>query len=284
MAPLVLAALVAAGGLYGFLNLAVEAFPDPTDPQVNVITLFPGQPTEEVERRVSIPLERALNGTPGLFRLRSVSLFGLSSLTLTFGDGVDVLLARQQVLERMQQADLPTGVQPGLGPVATPIGEVYRYSLDGAGSDPMTLRTLQDWVVRPHLLQVPGVADVVSYGGLVKEIHVEPDPTRMASLEIGLSDVFEALHKASDNASGGYVERGAEMFVIRSLGIFQDLADIEKVRVAVRGGVPGRGEPQRRRGHRRGHRPHAPRREPVGGALRAARARPGPRRAHPAQG
>ncbi len=238
VAPFVFAALVAAGGLYGFLNLAVEAFPDPTDPQVNVITLFPGQPTEEVERRVSIPLERALNGTPGLFRLRSVSLFGLSSLTLTFGDGVDVLLARQQVLERMQQADLPTGVQPGLGPVATPIGEVYRYSLDGAGSDPMTLRTLQDWVVRPHLLQVPGVADVVSYGGLVKEIHVEPDPTRMASLEIGLSDIFAALKKGSDNASGGYVERGAEMFVIRSLGIFQDLSDIEKVRVAVRGGVP----------------------------------------------
>ena len=237
-APFVLAALVAAGGLYGFLNLAVEAFPDPTDPQVNVITLFPGQPTEEVERRVSIPLERALNGTPGLFRLRSVSLFGLSSLTLTFGDGMDVLLARQQVLERMQQAELPTGVQPGLGPVATPIGEVYRYSLRGAGSDPMSLRTLQDWVVRPHLLQVPGVADVVSYGGLVKEVHVEPDPTRMASLEIGLGDVFAALKKGSDNASGGYVERGAEMFVIRSLGIFQDLSDIEKVRVAVRGGVP----------------------------------------------
>jgi heavy metal efflux system protein len=191
-----------------------------------------------VERRVSIPLERALNGTPGLFRLRSVSLFGLSSLTLTFGDGVDVLLARQQVLERLQQAELPTGVQPGLGPVATPIGEVYRYSLRGAGSDPMTLRTLQDWVVRPHLLQVPGVADVVSYGGLVKEIHVEPDPTRMASLAIGLSDIFAALKKGSDNASGGYVERGAEMFVIRSLGIFQDLSDIEKVRVAVHGGVP----------------------------------------------
>jgi heavy metal efflux system protein len=237
-APFVLAAILAGGGLYGFLNLTVEAFPDPTDPQVNVITTFSGQPTEEVERRVSIPLERALNGTPGLFRLRSVSLFGLSSLTLTFGDDVDVMVARQQVLERLQQADLPAGVQPGLGPMATPIGEVYRYSLEGSGADPMTLRTLQDWVVRPQLLQVPGVADVVSYGGLVKEIHVEPDPTRMASLEVGLPDVFAALKKGSDNASGGYVERGAETFVIRSLGIFEDLSDIAKVRVAVHGDVP----------------------------------------------
>src|SRR5215470_13966098 len=134
MTPFVLAAVVAAGGLYGFLNLTVEAFPDPTDPQVNVITLFPGQPTEEVERRISIPLERALNGTPGLFRLRSVSLFGLSSLTLTFDDGVDAQPARQQVLERLRDAELPDGVQPNLGPMATPIGEVYRYTMHGRGS------------------------------------------------------------------------------------------------------------------------------------------------------
>src|SRR2546428_4013643 len=102
----------------------------------------------------------------------------------------------------------------------------------------MTLRTQQDWIVRPQLLRVAGVADVVSYGGLVREIHVEPDPARMAALEIGLSDIFEAMHKASDNASGGYVERGSEMFVIRSLGIFKDLSDIEQVRVGSKGGVP----------------------------------------------
>src|SRR5713101_10210549 len=114
MAPFVLAALVAAGGLYGFLNLAVEAFPDPTDPQVNVITLFPGQPTEEVERRVSIPLERVLKGTPELLRLRSISLFGLSFVTLTFGEGAEPYLARQQVLERIIHADLPPGVEPDL--------------------------------------------------------------------------------------------------------------------------------------------------------------------------
>ena len=115
IAPFVLAIIIAGWGYYAFSNLTVEAFPDPTDTQVSVITIYPGQPTEEVERRVSLPLERALNGTPGLFRLRSISLFGLSSVTLTFNEGVDPLVARQQVLERASQAELPEGVQPSLG-------------------------------------------------------------------------------------------------------------------------------------------------------------------------
>src|SRR5258706_264783 len=138
---------------------------------------------------------------------------------------------------RPQPAHRPGPPRPPLGPLATPIGEVYRYTLQGKGADPMSLRTQQDWVVRPQLLRVPGVADVVSYGGLLREIHVEPDPVRMAALEVGLSDIFEALKKASDNASGGYVERGSEMFVIRSLGIFKDLSDIEQVRVGFHHGV-----------------------------------------------
>ena len=238
LSAFVLAAVIAGWGWYAFSNLTVEAFPDPTDTQVQVITLFDGQPTEEVERRVSIPLERALNGTPDLYRLRSISLFGLSFVTLTFEDGVDPERARQRVMERLGDAALPQGVEPRLGPLATPIGEVYRYTLAGSGADPMTLRTLQDWTVRPRILQVPGVADVVSYGGLLKEIHVTPDPARMVSLAVGLEDVFAALKKASDNASGGYVERGSEMFVIRSLGIFRDLSDIEQVRVGFHDGVP----------------------------------------------
>ena len=168
-----IAAIVAGWGFYAFRNLTVEAFPDPTDTQVNVITLFPGQPTEEVERRVSIPLERALNGTPGLFRLRSISLFGLSSVTLTFNEGVDPLIARQQVLERSSQAELPEGVQPSLGPLATPIGEVYRYTIESvgdsaskgesadtgvsrkAGTDAvlsaMELKTLHEWQIKNQL-------------------------------------------------------------------------------------------------------------------------------------
>src|SRR5215470_7623921 len=175
LATFVLAGTLAALGYYAYKNLTVEAFPDPTDTQVEVITLFPGQPAEEIERRISIPLERALNGTPGLARQISSSLFGLSFVTLTFDDGVDPIVARQQVMERLADADLPDGIHPGLGPLATPIGEVYRYTLRGKGGDPMTLRTVQDYTVRPALLRAQGVADVVSYGGLVKEIHVQPD-------------------------------------------------------------------------------------------------------------
>src|SRR3954469_23252617 len=234
----IIAIAVAAGGWYAYSNLTIEAFPDPTDTQVQVITIYPGQPSEEVERRVSIPLERPLNGVPGLYRLRSISLFGLSLVTLTFEDGVEPLVARQQITERISGADLPPGITPDLGPLATPIGEVYRYTLEGKGADPMTLRTIQDWVVRPAIMRVPGVADVVSYGGLVKEIHVEPDPTKMASLGVVLDDLFTALSKASENASGGSIERGSELFVIRSVGTFKSLDDIGKVRVGFHGGVP----------------------------------------------
>ncbi|MFT3698472.1 MAG: efflux RND transporter permease subunit [Kofleriaceae bacterium] len=234
----IMAIAVACGGYYAYSNLTIEAFPDPTDTQVQLITIYNGQPSEEVERRVSIPLERALNGVPGLYRLRSISLFGLSLVTLTFEDGVEPLIARQQIMERIPDANLPTGISPDLGPLATPIGEVYRYTLEGKGADPMTLRTIQDWVVRPAILRVPGVADVVSYGGLVKEVHVEPDPTKMASLGVVLDDLFQALSKASQNASGGSLERGTELFVIRSLGTFQNLDDIGKVRVGFHAGVP----------------------------------------------
>ena len=226
------------GGWWAYRNLTIEAFPDPTDTQVQIITLYPGQPSEEVERRISIPLERALNGVPGTIRQRSISLFGLSLVTLTFEDGIDVLAARQQIMERIPDANLPQGISPDLGPLATPIGEVYRYTLDGPTTDPMTLRTLQDWVVRPALMRVHGVADVTSYGGLVQEIHVEPSPNRMAATGVVLDDLFTALSKASANASGGLVQRGDQGFVIRSVGTFATINDISEVRVGFHGGVP----------------------------------------------
>jgi cobalt-zinc-cadmium resistance protein CzcA len=221
MLVFIAAVTVAFLGYSAYKDLTIEAFPDPTDTSVQVITIYPGQPAEEVERRVSIPLERALNGVPGMIHQRSISLFGLSVVTMTFEDGVDVLQARQQMSERMGDADLPKDANASLGPLATPIGEVYRYTLDSDSCDVMKLRTLQDWVVRPALLRVPGVADVTSYGGLVKEVHVEPDPAKMAALGVVLDDVFQALSKASDNASGGLVERGEQGFVIRSVGTFQ---------------------------------------------------------------
>ena len=230
--------VVCVAGIYSFQALTIEAFPDPTDTQVNVITLFPGQPTEEVERQIGLPIERALNGTPGLIRLRNFSLFGLSSVTLTFADGVDALFARQQVLERLRDADLPDGVTPELGPLATPIGEIYRYTLSGPGADPMRLRTLQEWVVEPRLLRVQGVADVVSYGGLVREVHVQPSPAKLAAYGLTIEDLENALKKASHNASGGVLERGAEQLVIRSQGLFRQLDDIAVVPIASRDGTP----------------------------------------------
>ena len=237
-AVLGLTLVAALWGYFSFRTLAVEAFPDPTDTQVQVITIYAGQPAEEVEHQIALPLERALNGTPGLARLRNLSLFGLSFVTLTFNDGVDGMAARQQVLERLRDAELPEGVTPSLGPFATPIGEVYRYSLAGAGNDPRKLRTLQEWVVRPMLMRLNGVADVVSYGGLVREIHVQPDPAKLAAANLTLDDVEQAIHGGSLNASGGTLERGAEQFVIRSDGLFHSLEDIRNVSVASSEGTP----------------------------------------------
>lgn len=238
LAVLAATLIIAIWGLYSFSDLTVEAFPDPTDTQVNIISLNPGQPAEEMERQVSIPIERATNGTPGLARVRSINLFGLSFVTLTFRDGVDPVFARAQTLERLQQAVLPEAVRPQLGSLSTPIGEIYRYTLTSESRDPLELRTLQDWVVRPKLLRVDGVADVVSYGGLVREIQVHPDPVALAAKGLTIGDIDKALESASVNASGGVVERGPEQLVIRSQGLFTDTDDIAKVSVATRGGTP----------------------------------------------
>jgi cobalt-zinc-cadmium resistance protein CzcA len=238
LAVIVFALVIGAWGLYAFSGLTIEAFPDPTDTQVNVITLNQGQPAEEMERQVSIPIERAVNGMPGLARVRAINLFGLSYVTLTFRDGVDAIFARQQTTERLGNADLPQGVKPELGSLSTPIGEIYRYSLKSDDRDPLRLRTLNDWTVIPRLLKVEGVADVVSYGGLVREIEIRPDPVVLASKGISMGDLEKALTESSANASGGVVERGREQLVIRSEGLFKDLEDIRNIAIATRGGTP----------------------------------------------
>lgn len=230
--------LMLLAGLHAFRELRIEAFPDPTDTQVNIITLSPGQPAEEMERQVSVPIERVINGTPGLTRVRSINLFGLSFVTLTFDDGVEPLFARSQVLERLRLAELPDDVTPQLGSLSTPIGEIYRYTLRSDNADPIELRTLQEWVVGPRLLRVQGVADVVSYGGLLRQILIRPDPLAMAANHVSLDDLEHALEEASINASGGIIEEGSEQLVIRSQGLFVSLDDIAAVAVASRGGTP----------------------------------------------
>jgi cobalt-zinc-cadmium resistance protein CzcA len=230
--------IVAVWGVWAFSGLTIEAFPDPTDTQVNIIAQNPGQPAEEMERQVSIPIERAVNGMPGLARVRAINLFGLSFLTLTFRDGVDAIFARAQTMQRLSGVDLPPGVKAELGSLSTPIGEIYRYTLRGERADPLELRTLQNWVVAPRLLKVEGVADVVSYGGLVREVQVRPDPTAMAARGLTMLDLERAIAGASANASGGIVERGAEQLIIRSEGLFKDLADIGKISLSTDGGTP----------------------------------------------
>jgi heavy metal efflux system protein len=235
---ILLTALFIAGGVAAFRALPVEAFPDVTDTQVQVITLFPGRAAEEVEKQVTIPVEIGLSGIPHSLRLFSHTQFGLSFIVVTFDDGVDAYFARQQVIERLRDVDLPKGVESELGPLATPIGEIYRYRMKSGAVDAMELRTLQDWVVERQLKTVPGVADVVTYGGFVKQYQVLPALEKLKSYNITLRQLFEALERGSANAGGSYVEKGEQQYLIRGLGLLKSRDDIANLVVAERRGTP----------------------------------------------
>src|SRR5215831_7664656 len=168
-------ALVAMG-LWAFSQLSIEAYPDISDTQVVVISTDPGHAAEEIEQQVTVPIERALNGVPDVIARRSRTIFGLSVVELTFAYGTDDYFARAVVLEKLRDADLPDGVTPSLGPMATPIGELYRYVVEGKGYSDIQLREYQDWIIEPRFRQVPGIADVTPFGGLVKQYQVEVDP------------------------------------------------------------------------------------------------------------
>src|SRR5262245_16013986 len=232
-----LVALFIAAGIAAFRSLPVEAFPDVTDTQVQVITLFPGHAAEEVEKQVTIPLEIGLSGIPHSVRLFSHTQFGLSFIAITFDDAVDMYFSRQQVLERLRAVDLPPGVSPDLGPMATPIGEIYRYRLKGNAS-PTDLRTIQDWIVARQLRTVPGVADVVTYGGFVKQYQVEPDLATMKAYGITLQQLFTALDRGSANAGGGYVDKGEQQYLIRGIGLLKSADDIGNIVVTQHAGTP----------------------------------------------
>lgn len=225
-------------GLAAFKSLPIDAFPDVSDIQVTVITLFPGRAAEEVEKQVTIPVEVALAGVPNSVRMFSHTQFGLSFVVLTFDEKATDNFARQQVMERLQGADLPPGIQPSLAPLSTPIGELFRYRLKGDGRDSRELRTLQDWVVERQLKTVPGVADVVSVGGLVKQYEVQPDLARLKGLGVTLEQLFAALGRGNANAGGSYTERGAQQFLIRGLGLLRSVDDIGNVVISAKNGAP----------------------------------------------
>src|SRR5512138_3797942 len=231
-------ALFVGGGLWAFKNLPVEAFPDVTDTQATVIALYPCRAAEEVEKQVTIPLEVGLSGLPGAVRMFSHTQFGLSFVIVTFNDTVNGYFARQQAVERLASLDLPEGVQAELAPFSTAIGEIYRYRMKGEGLGPRELRTYQDWVVTRQLRLVPGVADVVSLGGLVKQYEVRPDLARLRDYKITLSQLSQAVQRGNANAGGSYVEQGRQQYLIRGIGLFRDAQDIEDVVIDQRGGTP----------------------------------------------
>ncbi len=230
--------LFVGGGIAAFKQLPIEAFPDVTDTQVTVITLYPGRAAEEVEKQVTIPLEVGLSALPNAVRMFSHTQFGLSFIILTFDDRANAYFARQQVVERLREVDLPQGVQPDLAPLSTPIGEVYRYRVKAEGLDSRELRTLQDWVVVRQLRLIPGVADVVTLGGLIKQYEVNPDLAKLRYYRVTLQQLFDSLARGNANAGGSYVEQGRQQYLIRGIGLLRSADDIGNVVVAERNGAP----------------------------------------------
>ena len=226
-------------GWYAWTNLPIEAFPDVQDVQVQVVTQALGLAPEEIERSVTLPIEREMSGVPRMIQLRSVSITGLSIVTLTFSDNTDDYFARQQVLEKLQNVTLPNGIQPGIAPLSNAVGEVYRYVIDAPAEMPIQdVRVLQDWVLRPAIRTVPGVADVNDFGGVIKEYQVHVNPFLMRKFNVTLDQVSQALTNNSANSGGGIMRRGDEALVIRGIGLFQSLDDIGRVAITTQNGRP----------------------------------------------
>ena len=235
---LMLLAVFVGVGVAAFRLLPVEAFPDVTDVQVTVITLFPGHAPEEVEKQITIPIEIELSGLPNAVRMFSHTQFGLSYVIVTFNDEANDYFSRQQVLERLQGVELPPGVQPQLAPLSTAIGEIYRYRLQGEGMTATELRSLQDWVVSRRLKMIPGVADVVSFGGFIKQYEVTVNTTRMKSYNVTLQQVFTALGRGNANAGGSFLEQGEQQYLIRGIGMLRSSDDIGDIVITQHNGTP----------------------------------------------
>jgi cobalt-zinc-cadmium resistance protein CzcA len=225
-------------GLYSFQQLQLEAYPDISDTGVVVITVHSGNASEEVEQQVTIPIERALNNVPQVIARRSRTIFGLSVVELTFAEGTDDYFARQLVLEKLRDVALPDGVTPTLGPLSSGISEFYRYVIAAEGYDDMAVRELQDWVIAPRLAQVEGVAEVVTFGGLVKQYQIEVDPLALEKYRLTIADVAQAVEMNNRNAGGALVSNGQQAMVVRGVGLIQSVRDVQHVALKAKDGVP----------------------------------------------
>ncbi len=236
---LLAAAILVAAGLVSFKHLPFDAYPDTTPVQVAVNTVAPALSPLEVERQITFPIEQAVSGMPGLTEVRSISKFGFSQITALFEDGTDVYLARQVVGERLGAVELPEGVgRPSLGPVSTGLGEVFQYIVESDTLSPRELRTLHHWVVRPQMLQVPGVAEINTWGGFEKQLHVIFDPDLLIKHGLTLDDVATALRRNNANVGGGMLERGGSAQIVQGVGLAEGVRDLERIVVAAHHGVP----------------------------------------------
>jgi len=248
LGAVLLAVVIAGLGTLGFLSLPIDAFPDVTRPQVEILSSAPGLSPLEIETFITTPIETAMRGLPGLDVMRSVTKYGLSVVTLVFRDETDIYFARQLVFERLTtvKEKFPEGVDTELGPIATAMGEIYQYTLEGNAPEDEAkrisylteLRTLQDWVVAPLLKGVPGISEINSFGGYLKQYQAVLDPQKLLTYKVSMKEVYDAIQNNNRNAGGGVAERFSEQFIIRGIGLIQEQEDIGRIVVKTRGGVP----------------------------------------------
>jgi cobalt-zinc-cadmium resistance protein CzcA len=235
---LMLTAFITIGGVISFQRMPVDAYPDLSPPQVQLITQWPGHAAEEVERLVTLPLELSMNGSPRMVVMRSISLYGLSDVILTFSEDTDSYFARQIVFQRLADAQLPSGVTPSMAPLFSPSGLVYRYVLESPDRSPQELKTFEDWVVERAYRSVPGVADDSGFGGTVMQYQVLLDPARIYGYHLTLPQVITALTANNSNAGGGFYSQGSQLYYVRGLGLLRNTDDIGNVVVGANHGVP----------------------------------------------
>ena len=233
-----IAILLILTGIYCLKTLDIEAYPDFTNPIVQVITQMPGKSAEEVERLATIPLEKNLNGIPNEQKLYSSSLFGLSVIKVVFADGLPSSLIRQQVLERIYQTELPDGVKPVLGPDASAIGEIYRYTLESDYYNPMTLKAIEDWQMEKAFKQVPGIIEVNSFGGPVKTYKVILNHEKIRFYNLDVGEIFDAIKASNSTGGGHYISKNDQAYIVRGLGLYSDIESIENTVITSRNGIP----------------------------------------------
>src|SRR5579863_3405750 len=240
MLILLAVAFVIVGGVISFSKMPVDAYPDLSPPMVEIITQWPGHAAEEVERLVTVPTEVEMNGVPKMQVMRSISLYGLSDVILTFDEGADDYFARDVVFQRLSEVTYPQGVTPTLSPLASPSGLVYRYVLESPDRSPQELKTFEDWVVQREYKQVPGVADDSGFGGTVMQYQVLLDPAKLYAYHVTVPTVIQQLSVNNSNAGGGFYSQGGQFYYVRGIGLIRDTSDIGNIIVGSQNGVPVR--------------------------------------------